>query len=118
MQHPDARFPTLGLVTLAGAIFASITGEFLPAGLLPEVADGLGVSVSQAGLLMTVFAATVVIATTPLTILTRDVSRKALVFWVLIVNAVATLLAALAPSYEILIGARVLAGLAHGLFWA
>jgi DHA1 family inner membrane transport protein len=118
MQDSGARFPIVGLVTLAGAIFVSITGEFLPTGLLPDMARSLDVSVSQAGLLVTVFAATVVLATTPLTVLTRDVSRKTLVFWVLIVNAVATVLAALAPTYEILLGARVLAGLAHGLFWA
>ncbi|WP_210507286.1 MFS transporter [Naasia sp. SYSU D00057] len=118
MQAPDERFPTLGLLTLAGAVFVSITGEFLPAGLLPDMARGLDVTVSQAGILVTVFAATVVLATTPLALLTRDVSRKTLVFWVLIVNAVATVLAAIAPTYEILLGARVLAGLAHGLFWA
>jgi DHA1 family inner membrane transport protein len=118
MQDPGARFPTLGLLTLAGAVFVSITGEFLPTGLLPDMAEGLGVSVSQAGLLVTVFAATVVLATTPLAVLTRDISRKTLVFWVLLVNALATLLAAIAPTYEVLLGARVLAGLAHGLFWA
>src|SRR3954467_1746177 len=96
MQHPAAPFPTLGLITLAGAVFVSITGEFLPTGLLPDMADGLGVSVSQAGILITVFAATVVLATTPLALLTREVSRKTLVFWVLLVNALATLLAAMA----------------------
>ncbi|WP_210479657.1 MFS transporter [Naasia sp. SYSU D00948] len=118
MKAPDARFPTLGLVTLAGAIFVSVTGEFLPTGLLPEMARDLGVTVGQAGILMTVFAATVVLAAAPLAVLTRGISRKTLVFWVLLVNALATLLAAIAPTYEILIGARILGGLAHGLFWA
>ncbi|MET4637878.1 MFS transporter [Mycetocola sp. 2940] len=111
-------FPWIGLLTLAGAIFVSVTSEFLPTGLLPEMAAELDVSVSTAGLLITVFAGTVVLATTPLAALTRKYSRKGLVFVVLLVVALANVLAAIAPTYEILVGARVLGGLAHGLFWA
>jgi DHA1 family inner membrane transport protein len=111
-------FPVLALLVLAGAIFVSVTGEFLPTGLLPDMARDLEVSVPQAGLLVSVFAGTVVLATAPLAALTRTVSRKQLVVTVLVINAVATVLAAVAPNYEVLIGARILAGLAHGLFWA
>ncbi|MCU1571693.1 MAG: transporter [Naasia sp.] len=118
MQSRPAPFPTLGLLVLAGAIFCSVTGEFLPTGLLPEMAHDLGVSVPQTGLLVSVFAVTVVAATTPLAALTRSVSRKRLVVLVLLVNAGATVFSAVAPTYEVLVGARILAGLAHGLFWA
>jgi predicted MFS family arabinose efflux permease len=116
--HTPAPFPLIGLLTLAGAIFVSVTSEFLPTGLLPEMAEDLGVGLSTAGLLVTVFAGTVVVATTPLAALTRRYSRKALVVIVLLVIALANVLAALAPTYEILVGARILGGLAHGLFWA
>jgi predicted MFS family arabinose efflux permease len=111
-------FPWIGLLTLAGAIFASVTSEFLPTGLLPDMARDLDVSISQAGLLVSIFAATVVVATTPLAALTRRYSRKTLVVIVLLIVALANVLAAIAPTYEILVGARILAGLAHGLFWA
>jgi len=111
-------FPWVGLLTLAGAIFVSVTSEFLPTGLLPEMANDLDVSLSTVGYLITIFAATVVIATTPLAALTRRYSRKALVVVVLLVIATANTLAAIAPTYEILVGARILGGLAHGLFWA
>jgi predicted MFS family arabinose efflux permease len=111
-------FPWIGLLTLAGAIFVSVTSEFLPTGLLPDMAKELGVSLSTAGFLVTVFAGTVVVATTPLAALTRKYSRKGLVVIVLLVIALANVLAAVAPTYEILVGARVLGGLAHGLFWA
>jgi predicted MFS family arabinose efflux permease len=114
----NAPFPWIGLLTLAGAIFVSVTSEFLPTGLLPDMAAELDVSLSTAGLLVTVFAGTVVVATTPLAALTRRYSRKGLVFVVLLVVALANVLAAIAPTYEILVGARVLGGLAHGLFWA
>ena len=113
-----AAFPWVGLLTLAGAIFVSVTSEFLPTGLLPEMSEELGVSLSTVGYLVTIFAATVVIATTPLAALTRRYSRKSLVVVVLLVIALANTLAAVAPTYEILVGARILGGLAHGLFWA
>ena len=120
MSAPDTRstFPWVGLLVLAGAIFVSVTSEFLPTGLLPDMARELDVSASQIGLLVTIFAATVVVSTTPLAALTRNVSRKGLVIAVLIVIAIAGVLAAIAPNYGVLVGARVLGGLAHGLFWA
>ena len=82
------------------------------------MARDLDVSLSTTGLLVTIFAGTVVVATTPLAALTRRYSRKLLVVVVLLVIALANTLAALAPTYEILVGARILGGLAHGLFWA
>jgi predicted MFS family arabinose efflux permease len=111
-------FPWVGLLSLACAIFVSVTSEFLPTGLLPEMAQDMGVGLSTTGLLVTIFAGTVVIATTPLAVLTQRYSRKPLVVLVLGVIALANVLAALAPSYGMLVSARVLGGLAHGLFWA
>jgi predicted MFS family arabinose efflux permease len=113
-----APFPLLGLLILAALIFASVTSEFLPTGLLPEIGHDLGVSASQVGLLVTVFAGAVVVSAAPLASLTRRFSRKSLVIVVLLVFIVANLLAAFAPTYPVLVGARVLGGLAHGLFWA
>lgn len=115
---PARPFPWVGLLTLAAAIFVLVTSEFLPTGLLPDMAADLDVSPSQVGLLVTIFAATVVVSTAPLAALTHRYSRKWLLIAVLGIFALANVLAALAPSYEVLVGARVLGGLAHGLFWA
>jgi DHA1 family inner membrane transport protein len=112
------RFPLFRLLVLAGAIFVSVSSEFLPTGLLPDIATDLGVSESRVGLLVTVFAFTVVVSTGPLTLLTRRVSRKWLLVALLGVFAIANVLAAVSLSYEMLAAARVLGGLAHGLFWA
>ncbi len=90
----------------------------MPTGLLPEIAAELAVSESQVGLLITIFAATVVISTAPLAALTRNYSRKSLVIVVLLVFVVGNLLAAAAPNYAVLVVARVIGGLSHGLFWA
>lgn len=114
----DTAFPWIGLLTLAGAIFVSVTSEFLPTGLLPEMAEGLGVSQSRIGLLLAVFAGTVVLSAAALTSLTRRFPRKPLVIVVLCTFALSNFLGAIAPSYELVLVSRVLGGLAHGLFWA
>lgn len=111
-------FPLGALALLAAAIFVCVTCEFLPTGLVPEMAAELGVSESRIGLLVTAFAATVAVSTAPLTIATRALRRKPLMVGLLIVFAASALLAAIAPSYELVVVARVLGGLAHGLFWA
>jgi DHA1 family inner membrane transport protein len=117
-QTSTKPFPWVGLLTLSALIFMMVTSEFLPTGLLPEIAHELKVSESQVGLLITVFAGTVVVTATPLALLTRRYSRKSLVIVVLLVFVLATVLAAIAPNYPVLVIARILGGLAHGLFWS
>jgi DHA1 family inner membrane transport protein len=116
MSQP--RFPLFSLLVISGAIFVSVSSEFLPTGLLPDMAETLRVSESRVGLLVTIFAFTVAITTIPLTRLTQRFSRKRLMVFLLLVFAIANVLAGLSQSYEFLVFARVLGGLAHGLFWA
>lgn len=111
-------FPWTGLFVLSALIFTSVTSEFLPTGLLPDIARDLEVSESQVGLLITIFAATVVVSAAPLATLTRRFPRKHLVITVLFIFIIANVGAAVAPTYELLAAARILGGLAHGLFWA
>lgn len=118
MNASTTRMPWSGLSILSVAIFFCITSEVLPTGLMPEIASELGVSESQVGLLITVFAGAVVLTAAPLATLTHRYSRKSLVIAVLVVFAAANIFAALAPTYGILVIARVLGGVAHGLFWA
>ena len=115
MTAADRHFPWVGVVTLSALIFTSVTSEFLPTGLLPDMASELDVSESRVGLLMTIFAGTVVVSTAPLTALTHRFSRKALIIVLLAALVGGNALSALAPTYEVLAGARVLTGLAHGL---
>ena len=76
MTHPTRPFPWVGLLTLSAAIFVMVTSEFLPTGLLPQIAAGLDVTEAQVGFLITIFAGTVVLTTAPLAALTRGVNRK------------------------------------------
>lgn len=112
------RLPWSSLLLLSAGIFVAVTSEFLPIGLLPQLTAELGITEAQVGLLITVFAASVVVATAPLTHLTRSVPRKSLLIALLAVFAVANLVAALAPSYAVLLAARIIGGAAHGVFWA
>lgn len=114
----STRFPLFSLLVLSGAVFVSVSSEFLPTGLLPDMAAELEVSESRIGLLVTIFALTVVLTTVPLTAVTRRFSRKWLMVVLLAVFAVSNVLAAFAPTYELLAAARVVGGAAHGLFWA
>lgn len=112
------RLPVLKLLVLAGANFVAVSSEFLPTAIVPSVATSLDVSESQVGLLITVFAAMVVIFTTPLVALTRKLPRKPLLLGALCVFALTNIVCAIAPNYVVLVAARVLSGMVHGLFWA
>lgn len=113
-----ATFPWLGLITLSSAVFVSVTSEMLPTGLLPEMSRDLDVTQSRIGLLVSWFAFTVVLTSTPLAHLTRRMPRHGLIVAVLIAFALGNVLTAVAPTYEFLVASRIFGGMAHGLFWA
>ncbi|HEY4268819.1 MAG TPA: MFS transporter [Galbitalea sp.] len=114
----SGRFPYFALITLAVAVFISVTIEMLPTGLLPEMSSDLGVTESQIGLTVSVFAFTVVVSSTPLSYLLRRVPRHALVVIVLCVLAGSALLSAFSYTYALLVISRILGGVAHGVFWS
>jgi MFS transporter, DHA1 family, inner membrane transport protein len=105
-------------VVLAIACFLTVTSEMLPSGLLPEISRGLGVSESDAGVLVGVFALTVALTSAPLTILFRRIPRHALIVAVLALIGVSALLTAFSFFFAATVLARVLGGLAHGVFWS
>jgi len=111
-------FPWAGLITLSSVVFLSVTSEMLPTGLLPEMSRDLGVTQSRIGLLVSWFAFTVVLTSTPLAHLTRRLPRHGLIVAVLIAFALSNVLTAIAPTYEFLVASRVVGGMAHGLFWS
>jgi predicted MFS family arabinose efflux permease len=114
----EPPFPWVGLITLSAAIFLSVTSEMLPTGLLPEMSRSLNVAQSQIGLLVSWFAFTVVLTSAPVAIWTRRFPRHGLIIVVLVIFAVSNILTAIAPTYEFVVAARVLGGVAHGLFWS
>ncbi|WP_409519149.1 MFS transporter, partial [Pantoea sp. CTOTU49201] len=77
-KHEEAqRLPILALLALAMAGFICILTETIPAGLLPQISQGLNISPSLAGQWVTAYAAGSLLAAIPLTLLTRSWSRRA-----------------------------------------
>jgi predicted MFS family arabinose efflux permease len=106
------------MIALSVATFLSVTSEMMPTGLLTQMSADLGVSPGAVGLLVTVFAFTVVVSSAPLTALTLRIPRKPFLLGVIAVLGLSNLLTALAPDYTLVVASRILGGLAHGLFWA
>lgn len=110
--------PWTGLITLGGATFVVVTGEMLPTAVLPHLAADLDVPVARAGLLVSVWAATVVLASFPLVRLTARFERRRVIAVALAVFAGGNLATALAGSFALAAGSRILAAAATGLLWA
>ncbi|MER7701312.1 MFS transporter [Kitasatospora sp. NPDC097605] len=107
----------LALVALAVTAFAIGTTEFAAMGLLPQVADGLDVSIPQAGWLISAYALGVVIGAPLLTALASGRPRKAVLVALASFFAFGNLLCALAPDFWTLAAARLVTGLPHGAFF-
>jgi DHA1 family inner membrane transport protein len=106
------------LLALSLSTFTYVTTEILPIGLLPLIAHDLGSTTSAVGLLVTAYGMVVVLASIPLTRLTRRVPRRTLLTALLAVYVVATAASALAPDYRVLLASRVLIALSQSVFWA
>ncbi|MFI7640960.1 MFS transporter [Nonomuraea sp. NPDC049400] len=98
------------------SVFVVGTSEYLIAGLLPQVAADLGVSVSTAGHTVTAYALGVVIGGPLVTIATVRLPRKGLALGLLLLFAAGNAICATAGSYELLIAGRVVASLSHAAF--
>lgn len=108
----------LALLALTVGAFAIGTTEFVIVGLIPTVAADLGVSLPSAGLLVSLYALGVAVGAPLLTALSARVPRKTLLLALMALFTLGNLLAWLAPGYAALVIARVLTGLAHGVFFS
>ena len=119
LDEPTVRPAHVNLALLALAVggFAIGTTEFVTMGLLPEVADGVGIDIPTAGHIVSAYAAGVVVGAPVLATLGARMPRKQLLLWLMGAFAVANVLSALANSYGLLMGARFLSGLPHGAYF-
>ena len=108
----------LALWALTISAFAIGTTEFVIVGLVPTIADQLSISLPSAGLLVSIYALGVAVGAPVLTALTGKLPRKQLLIGLMALFTAGNLLAWLAPNYETLVVARLLTGLAHGVFFS
>lgn len=112
------KLPVAGLLALAMTGFISILTETLPAGLLPQISEGLGVSEALAGQTVTVYALGSLIAAIPLTVATQGWRRRTVLLTAIIGFLIFNTITALSSHYTLTLVARFFAGIAAGLSWS
>ncbi len=107
---------TFALLALAISAFAIGTTEFISVGLLPLIAQDLQICVTTAGLTVSLYALGVTFGAPVLTAITSSMSRKTLLLWIMIVFIIGNSIAAGATSIGVLLAARIISALSHGIF--
>lgn len=107
----------LALYALTVGAFGIGVTEFIIMGLLMQVSADLGVSIPTAGLLMTGYALGVFVGAPILTLATRRLPKKTTLLVLMAIFTLGNILAAIAPTYGILMAARLVTALAHGTFF-
>ncbi|MDF0105237.1 MFS transporter, partial [Staphylococcus pseudintermedius] len=110
------KYP-IAIWMLAIGAFAIGMTEFVIMGLLPNVANDLNVSVSQAGQLITGYALGVAIGGPIIVMLTFRLNRKALLMLLMGIFILGNILGGLSPNYTTLMLSRIVTSLAHGSFF-
>lgn len=106
------------VIALSLGCFTFVSTELMPVGVLPSMAQGLNVSLGQAGYLVMGFAFMVALTAAPLTSMLSAVNRKLLMAALLAVCCLGNLATYLAPGYFIVLIARMLVAAAIGVFWS
>ncbi|MBD7956437.1 MFS transporter [Microbacterium sp. Sa4CUA7] len=112
-----ARLPLL-IYVLAAGVFLMGTTEFIVAGILPEIAEDIDVSVAHAGLMITVFAIGMIVGTPLMAIATLKLQRRLALSLSLVVFAIGHVVVALTDSFPLILTMRFVTALATGAFWA
>ncbi|MGE7763085.1 MFS transporter [Peribacillus sp. NPDC097895] len=114
----SVRNGTIALWALAISAFGIGTTEFIPVGLLSTIAEDFKIGVTLAGLLISGYAIGVAVGAPILTALTNRMGRKNLLMVLMVIFIGGNSLAALAPTFEVLVIARFITAFAHGLFFS
>lgn len=121
MADPTPRMSTrelLPLVALTLSAFLLNTSEFVPIGLLTDIAGAFSLSESGAGAMISIYAWAVALLSLPLMLAAIRVPPRALIVSVLAVFCGGQVASALAPTFELLVASRLIVAAAHAVFWS
>lgn len=111
------RMPYAALLTMMAMSFLLVSAEFLPNGVLIEIAAELSVTPGQAGQLVTVTALAGLLVAPTIGLALPRLDRRTLLVWMAVLAAISNLVVAIAPSLVLMLLARVLLGAALSGFW-
>ncbi|MBB5960090.1 putative MFS family arabinose efflux permease [Saccharothrix tamanrassetensis] len=115
---PSAGKGRLAVLSVTTGIFAIVTTEILPIGLLTSIGAEFAVSDGTAGLMMTLPGFLAALAAPALTVATARVDRRLVLCAFMLLLTLANVLAAIASAYWVLLVSRVLVGITIGGFWS
>lgn len=108
----------LGVAAITASLFAFLTTELMPVGILTPVSTSLGISVGVAGLMVTVYGVSAGLGVPFIVAWSRRVNRRVLLSALLAVLAAGNLVTAVSPNYPLVLATRLTMGFASGVFWA
>ena len=108
----------LPVLAIALGVFAFVTTEFIPVGLIPQIAHDLGVSLGGAGLMLTVPGLTSAFAAPVLIVAAGSIDRRRVILVLTGLLVASNAVSAIAPNFAVLMVGRLLLGLCLGGFWS
>lgn len=118
MQKKESFTRWLPLIGLTFAVFVFNTSEFMPIGLLTDIATDLNISEARAGLLISVYAWVVAIMSLPLMIMVSKMELKRLLLSIIALFVVSHVVSAFAEGYYTLMLSRIGVACSHAIFWS
>lgn len=117
-EGPDrTHAATWALLALAIGAFGIGVTEFSPMGMLPVIAEGMGVSIPAAGLLVSAYALGVTLGAPVMTLLFARFGKRTALIALMAIFTLGNLMSALAPGYWTLLLSRMVTSLNHGAFF-